>query len=258
MSSMHGTFIWYELMANDTEAAETFYRAVVGWGARDAGMPGVPYKLLTAGEIPVCGVMTLPDAARQAGARTGWIGYIAVEDVDAAAARVAAAGGRVHHGPQDIPGVGRFATVGDPQGAVFALFRGLGEAPPDVPPGTPGHAGWRELYAVDGAAAFDFYAALFGWVKADAIDMGAMGTYQLVAKAEGEPAFGGMMTKPDAVPVPFWNYYFTVEAIDAAVERVAAGGGQIVNGPHPVPGGSWIVQGLDPQGALFSLVAARR
>jgi len=64
-----------------------------------------------------------------------------------------------------------------------------------------------------------------------------------------------MMTKPEAMPVPFWNYYFNVEAINAAAERVTGAGGQIINGPHQVPGGGWIVQGLDPQGAMFSLLA---
>ncbi|WP_197481560.1 VOC family protein [Collimonas pratensis] len=67
-----------------------------------------------------------------------------------------------------------------------------------------------------------------------------------------------MMTKTADMPVPCWLYYINVEAIDAAVERVNAGGGKIIMGPHQVPGGSWIVQGFDPQGAVFSLVAAKR
>ncbi|WP_448187334.1 VOC family protein [Azospirillum sp. sgz301742] len=261
MPSFHGKFVWYELMTADMKAAEDFYRGVIGWGSRDAGVPGVSYTLFTAGESPVSGVMILPEQARAAGARPGWIGYVAVDDVDAYAGKVQEAGGRVYRAPDDIPGVGRFAILADAQGAVFALFKTAcsGEAPPPVAAGTPGHAGWHELYAADGPTAFDFYAKIFGWVKADAVDMGPMGTYQLFAPGgeEGGPAFGGMMTKPDAVPVPFWNYYFNVEAINAAVERVTSRGGQIINGPHQVPGGSWIVQGLDPQGAMFSLVAPK-
>jgi hypothetical protein len=66
---------------------------------------------------------------------------------------------------------------------------------------------------------------------------------------------GGMMTKPPMVPVPVWGYYFNVDTIQAAIERVKAGGGTIVNGPHQVPGGQWIVQGVDPQGANFALVS---
>jgi predicted enzyme related to lactoylglutathione lyase len=87
------------------------------------------------------------------------------------------------------------------------------------------------------------------------MDMGAMGTYQIFS-ADGQ-MIGGMFTKPPAVPAPFWLYYFVVDAIDAAIERVKAGGGQILNGPMEVPGGDWIIQGRDPQGAMFALVGKR-
>jgi predicted enzyme related to lactoylglutathione lyase len=85
--------------------------------------------------------------------------------------------------------------------------------------------------------------------------MGAMGRYQLFAT--GGPAIGGMMTKPAEVPMPFWTYYFQVDAVGAALERLKAEGGKVINGPMEVPGGSWIVQGIDPQGAMFSLVSRK-
>jgi len=255
MIETHGTFVWYELMTSDIAGAERFYRSVVGWSAADAGMPGMTYVLLSAGGTAVAGLMTLPDEVRQAGGRPGWLGYITVDDVDADAAAVAAAGGTVHRAADDIPGVGRFAVVADPQGTVFALFKGASEGPPPAPRGTPGHAGWHELLATDGASAFDFYGPLFGWRKDEALDMGPIGTYQLFKPRAGDDAIGGMMTKPKECPGPLWNFYFNVPAIDAAVERVTAAGGQIVNGPMEVPGGAWIVQGIDPQGAMFSLVA---
>ena len=86
--------------------------------------------------------------------------------------------------------------------------------------------------------------------------MGPMGTYQTFGA--GGPAFGGMMTKMPEMPVPAWQYYVNVEAIDVAIERVKAGGGQVINGPMQVPGGSWIINAVDPQGAMFALVAAKR
>jgi predicted enzyme related to lactoylglutathione lyase len=258
MPSHEGKFVWYELMTTDMAAAAAYYRSVVGWGARDSGVPGVDYTLFLAGEAMVAGLMDIPQEAKAAGARPGWIGYVAVADVDASAERVRSAGGAVHHAPSDIPGVGRFAVVADPQGAVFALFRGAGEPPPAPAPGTAGHVGWHELYAAEREAAFAFYAGQFGWVKSDAMDMGPMGVYQLIARSGEAEAFGGIMTKPDTVPAPFWNFYFAVEAIDAAGARVAEGGGKTLNGPMQVPGGSWIIQCLDPQGAFFSLVAPRR
>jgi predicted enzyme related to lactoylglutathione lyase len=253
----HGKFVWYELMTTDTKAAETFYRDVIGWGAQDSGMPGMSYTILSAGDAPIGGLMAVPKESRDAGARPGWMGYVAVDDVDKSAAQAKKDGGTVHRAPDDIPGVGRFAIIADPGGAMLCLFKEMTapQAPPPVP-GTPGTAGWRELYAADLKAAFAFYAKLFGWTKAEHHDMGPMGVYQMFAT--GDETVGGMMAKPPQVPAPCWLYYFNVDAADAAAGRVQKGGGQILNGPMEVPGGSWIVQCRDPQGAVFCLVAPRR
>jgi len=245
-------FVWYELMTTDPEAAEGFYRDVIGWGARDGDIPGLRYTVFTIEATPVAGLMALPPEARAAGARPGWVGYVAADHVDAFVERVKQAGGSVHHGPADIPGVGRFAIVADPQGATFALFKGLGEGEAPVPM-TPGRTGWHELHAADHEKAFAFYAALFGWQKKEAIDLGPMGIYQIFGL--GDASIGGMFTKPAAEPAPYWLYYFNVAEIEAAAARVKDKGGQVVNGPHQVPGGSWIIQCIDPQGAVFALVA---
>lgn len=256
MSAKPSSFVWYELMTSDAPAAEAFYRSVCGWTAADAGMPGMAYTLLSAGPTMIGGLMALPEEAAKMGARPAWLGYIGVDDVDAWAAKVTAAGGSIHKAPEDILGVGRFAAAADPHGAAFILFKGNGEAPTPVPPGTPGHVGWHELHAGDGAAAFAFYAGLFGWTLSSEMDMGPMGSYRLFAA--GGADVGGIMTKMPEMPVPSWVYYINVEAIDAAMARVTAGGGTVINGPMEVPGGQWILQGLDPQGAMFALVAPRR
>ena len=116
-----------------------------------------------------------------------------------------------------------------------------------------GHIGWHELHAGDGEKSFAFYSGLFGWTKGEAMDMGAMGKYQTFTTHGNQG--GGMMTKTPQEPASFWLYYINVDAIDAAAERVKAAGGKIVNGPMPVPTGRWIVQGIDPQGAMFALLA---
>jgi uncharacterized protein len=256
MINAHGSFVWHELMTTDTQTAKVFYGKVVGWGGQDASMPGMQYTLFTAGETRVCGLMDLPEQARAMGAPPSWLGYVGVDDVDATVDRVKRLGGAVHVPPTDIPNVGRFAVVADPQAAVFGLFKWLTPSPDQsTAPGTPGHVGWHELMAADWEKAFAFYAELFGWQKAEAVDLGAMGTYQLFSV--GGQAIGGMFTKPPMVPVPFWLYYFNIGDIDAGAERVKAGGGQILNGPMEVPGGSWIVQCGDPQGAMFALVGSR-
>lgn len=253
---MPNPFVWYELATTDAAAAESFYTGIVGWKPQDSGQPAMKYTLLLADQVPIAGLMALPKEARDAGARPGWTGYVGVDDVDTYAGRVTEAGGRVHVPPTDIPNVGRFAMVADPQGAVFSLFQPSSDMPqPAHDPMKPGLVGWHELMAVDGKTAFDFYAGLFGWTRSEAMDMGAMGVYQLFAA--GKDAIGGMMTKPAAMPIPFWNFYFQVDAIGAAMERLTARGGKVINGPMEVPGGAWIVQALDPQGAMFSLVSAK-
>lgn len=258
MTGFHGKFVWYELMTSDIKAAESFYRGVVGWNAENVpGMGGMAYTLLKAGAIPAAGLMGLPKAAADAGMQPNWLGYIAVDDVDDYTARVKKDGGTIHRAAADIPGVGRFAIVSDPQGGVFALFKGSRDEPPPIPgPTAPGHTGWRELHTTDREAAFAFYARHFGWTKADAVDMGPMGVYQLIAT--GGETFGGLFNSPAAAAHPFWIFYFNVDAIDAAAARVTKGGGAVTNGPMEVPGGAWIVNCKDPQGAAFSLVAPKR
>jgi predicted enzyme related to lactoylglutathione lyase len=254
MTNSTSRFVWYELMTTDAKAAEQFYRTVVGWGAQDAGQPHMNYTLLTVDGAPVAGLMALPPDACAAGARPGWTGVIGVDDADAAVARITEAGGQVHRAPDDIPNIGRFAVVADPQGAVFQILAptpGQAGAPPEGP--GPGHVNWRELRTSDWEKGFDFYAGQFGWTKVRAVDMGPMGVYQTFA-AGGE-AIGGMMNSPGAPPN--WLFYFSVESIDAGAERVRASGGEVLQGPLEVPGGLFIIQGRDPQGADFALLGPR-
>ena len=252
-------FVWHELMTTDAHAATAFYTAVLGWTTEVEKMPQGDYILAAAGGTQVAGVMNLPPDAAAGGARPAWVGYVAVPDVDAKAAEAAAAGGTVCHPPSDIPHVGRFATIADPHGAVVCLFKDSGgNNAPVSNPDAPGNIGWNELYTDDLDAAWAFYGGLVGWAKSDAIDMGPMGVYQLFAPAEGMPACGGMMKRPPEVPAACWLHYFNVTAIDAAMDRVRAGGGQVVMEPMQVPGGSWVVTCFDPQGAAFALVGPSR
>ncbi len=258
MPSFPGDFIWYDVMTPDPAAGRTFYKAVLGWNIKDSGVPGQDYTLMGVGETMVAGLMNLPDDVKAMGVPPCWTGYIGSADVDADVVRVTGAGGSIRKPPQDIPSVGRFAVVADPHGAVFILFTPASAMPPasNIQPDAPGTVGWRELMAGDLAAEFPFYATMFGWTKAEAIDMGPMGVYQLFAK-DGVTR-GGMMTKMAQMPAPFWGFYFNTDAIDAAATRVTEAGGTIANGPMQVPGGQWIVQCQDPQGAHFGMVAPGR
>ncbi len=194
-------------------------------------MPDRSYSLITVEGIPIGGVLQKPAASFANGAKPAWIGYIGVDDVDAYIKRLQESGGFVHRAAEDIPNVGRFAVVADPQGANFVLFQppNAGQQPERPAPGTPGSPAWHDLAAIDWQSAFTFYADMFGWTKSDAMDMGPNGVYQIFA-CDGVP-IGGMMTRMDPAQSPGWLYYFNVEEIGAALTRVTQHGGTVIHGP---------------------------
>jgi len=252
MPNKQGEFIWYELMTPNIDAAKTFYEAVVGWKIGDASAtPGMDYRMISAPDAMVGGVMPIDADMAAHGARPIWVGYIGVEDVDAMVDRSKAAGGAVHMGPVDIPGAGRLAMATDPQGALFYVMRGA------VEDGTSsafsaeavGHCAWNELSAPDQRAAHAFYEGLFGWTNPESMPMGEMGDYRFLYV--DALRIGATVERKD-MPAA-WLHYFTVASINAAVEAVKAGGGTILMGPHEVPGGGHIIIGTDPQGAQFAL-----
>jgi predicted enzyme related to lactoylglutathione lyase len=255
MVDYHGRFVWYELMTTDTAAAKAFYAKVVGWGTQDTSAPGLAYTWFTVGNASASGLMKLPEEAKKMGVKPMWMGYVGVSDVDAAADRIKRLGGAVRVPPTDIPNISRFSIVADPQMAMLALvkWRNPGQQQP-AELSKPGHVGWHELFAADGEKAFAVYGELFDWQKA-AADAGPTGTYQQFSA--GGQTIGGMFTKPATVPVPYWLYYFNIGDIDAAAQRVRAGGGHVLEGPLEVVDGSWIVRCTDPQGAMFALEGKR-
>jgi predicted enzyme related to lactoylglutathione lyase len=257
MTQTHGRFVWYELMTPDMKGAAKFYGSILPWTAKDTPMPDMNYSLFSLGAADIAGMMPMIDDAVARKIPPNWTGYVAVDDVDATAAQFKKEGGSIFRQPTDIPGVGRFAVVADPQGAALAIFRTSRTDAPTMPaPETPGLIGWRELHTTDQKAAVDFYGRIFGWGKGDAMDMGAMGTYQILNRG-GKEMFGGAFNSPAAQGHPFWLYYFNVAGIAASKTKVEQAGGKITNGPMEVPGGAWIISCVDPQGAHFALVGPR-
>jgi predicted enzyme related to lactoylglutathione lyase len=249
-----GRFAWYELITTDVESAQAFYAKVVGWGVQDGSTANLAYTLFTSGTTPVGGLMGLPEEARRMGATARWMGYVSVDDAQAAVGQLKRLGGAVYVPPTDS-NIGRIAVVADPQAATLALIEGLGSGqrkPPEA--NKPGRVGWQELLTTDWRKAFPFYSELFSWRKTDTQTDSAI-TYQLFAT--GEETAGGMFNKRPIDPVPFWLFYFNIGDIDAAAERVEAAGGQVFEGPLELPGGSWVVRCRDPQGAAFALQGKR-
>jgi uncharacterized protein len=257
MRNRHGTPIWYELMCKDPQAARRFYQAVVGWQIDESPAPGstMDYRMVNTTTGPVAGVFTLTEDMCKQGAAPCWMMYIGVDDVDRTAQAVQQAGGSVQMPAFDIPGVGRIAMLADPQGAAFYVMRGFSDESSDAcDPQQAGHGAWHELHAVDGPKAVDFYSAQFGWNKAHGVDMGSMGIYQLF-EVDGRD-LGGIMSDP-RFPRPAWLLYFRVDGIEHAATRITQAGGTVIHGPAEVPGGGWIVNALDAEGAMFALTGTR-
>jgi predicted enzyme related to lactoylglutathione lyase len=271
MANPLGSFIWYELMTTDPDAAAKFYGAVVGWkitgpanseGADPAAKGGVDYRhIVRTDGGGNGGVLALTQEMCDGGARPVWLGYLYVADVDAAVQAIVADGGKSLMPAFDID-VGRIAMVMDPQGLPFYVMKPI--PPVDNPHGESDvydrwgeqHVSWNELYTPDLEAAQAFYAKHFNFEFNEKMSMGPMGDYCFID--HGGQTIGAMMQKPPQVPMPLWNFYIRVADLDAAIAAVKAGGGQVINGPMEVPGGDRIINGIDPQGAPFSLVAKGR
>lgn len=252
MTNPHGSWIWYELLTTDADAALAFYTKVVGWTpSKFEGAPS-DYTILNAGADGVGGVMKNPTPTPPA-----WYGYIGVDDVDATVAKIEALGGKVDMPPTTMEQVGRMAMVADPQSARFYVMRGASpEASNAYARQGMGKASWNELQTSDDAAALDFYGQVFGWRKDGAMPM-PWGEYSFLRGAADPEVWGAMMPREKADQPIGWSFYFRVGQIDEAKARVEQGGGTVLQGPMEVPGGEWVLVARDPQGAVFGLVGTK-
>lgn len=260
--NVHGDYIWYELLTSDADAAQAFYGRLVGWTASDSGTPGMDYRILSAGEHGIGGLMQITPDMAQNGARPTWLGYVAVDDVDRMIESVEHGGGKVMLPAMDVPDVGRIAMVADPQGAPFYVMKPIGDGPSlafsyDEP--RVGHCAWNELVTSDQKEAWHFYGTRFGWTKDGEMDMGPMGTYDFIRhKGIADGVIGAIFKGTAEMGPPHWNAYFRVADIDAAKATAEAEGGTVIHGPQEIPGGDFVINGIDPQGAHFALVGGRK
>jgi predicted enzyme related to lactoylglutathione lyase len=124
-----GAFSWCELMTTDTTAAKEFYARLFGWGIVDRPVPGMMYHILNVGDSAgrrlrqreVGGLMGMPPEAPEH-VPPHWGVYVTVDDVDASAQLVEELGGKIKYPPTDIPDIGRFALIEDPQGALLSII----------------------------------------------------------------------------------------------------------------------------------------
>ena len=259
-----GSFIWYELMTPDADAAATFYGAVVGWkiaGRSDAPAGGQDYRMIGRRDGGNAGgILQLTQDMLQHGARPTWLGYLQVTNVDAAVADIEADGGTLLMPTRKLP-VGTIAMVADPMGTPLYVMDPI--PPPDQPTAKSDvfdvaaaqRVRWNELASPDLPRARSFYARHFGFEFNETLPMGPLGDYCFID--HGGVRLGAIMQKPAHSPIATWLFYFGVPSVATAKTAIENGGGRIINGPHEVPGGNWIVIAIDPQGAPFGVVGPR-
>ncbi len=244
----HGVPSWADL-GTDLEVAKPFYTGLFGWEAPDLGPEAGGYLIAQLRGRPVAGLGPQMNPGPPA-----WTTYINVDDADAVARSVGAAGGQVFAAPFDVLQAGRMGIFADPAGAVFGLWqprehRGAGIV------NEPGTMCWNELVTTDTEGAADFYGSVFGWdVAVHGEGPAAYTEWQL-----GGRSIGGMMAKPEGMPAeipPNWGTYFAVDDADAAVSRAIELGGSVLMGPTDIEPGRFAVL-RDPTGAVFNVLAMK-
>ena len=240
-----GMFVWRDLMTADVDGARRFYGELFGWAWKGEDMgPGGTYWLASRDGRQVGGLMKTPGGMT---APARWSSYVLVDDVDAAAQRCSAAGGRVERPPTDIPGVGRFAVISDPWGAILFPFRASGGSsePPAFPPGV-GEFCWETLVTPDPAAAIAFYGTVIGFGTAPT----PSGEEKVFTAGEAQvadiqPAGAGGKSS--------WATYVRVEDAEASRDRAVRLGGKAIVPRIDVPKVGIVSVIEDPSGASLGL-----
>lgn len=242
--TLRGRFVWHELVTPAPAEGHKYYNAVFHWKtAHSEQHPD--YTMFATGGERIGGTVPLTDGAPR------WLHYIGTPNLEATIEQATTLGATLVEGPTVIADDSRYAVLNDPQGATFALYSSSRPYGEDRTP-RRGEFSWMELAATNANEALHFYCALFGWERTAAHDMGPMGVYYLFGHNGRD--IGGAFDKPAGMPGPAaWLGYIRAKDLDSAVAKARAGGGTLINGPMEVPGGDWIAQFSDPQGAMFAV-----
>ncbi|WP_030615933.1 VOC family protein [Streptomyces fulvoviolaceus] len=235
---------WVEVGTPDPAAAERFYGDLFGWRAEtDSREEMGGYTIAYLGHLPVAGLVPLGEESQP----VAWFVTFAVSDVDATVEKVKSAGGSVVFEPGDVPDMGRFASVADPQGAGFHLWQARGFEGAGLL-NAAGSLGWVELLSRTPERALDFYTTVFGW----SVNASEHYTHWGIDGTD----FGGMVRMDDKFPPevpPHWLPYFAVADVDATAATATDAGGSVLMEPTSVPDGPRIAVLRDPQGAVFGV-----
>jgi uncharacterized protein len=251
-----GTFCWFELATTDQAAAKQFYTQLFGWDVEDFPIgPSEQYSIFRLGGRDTGAAYTMRAQEHDAGVPPFWMVYVAVDNADKMAERVAALGGKVMAPPFDVMDNGRMAVVTDPAGSHFALWQKNTHAGTGVT-GEPGTAGWVEISVPDRGKVMKFYRELFGWkilTGKDGKEAGPDDAYPHIMQADA--TIGGMPGPEERGPGTPAHFliYWSVADIAAAVARAKSLGAQVFVGPMDIGENGKVAVLADPQGAMFAL-----
>lgn len=250
-----GRIVWHELMSDDVPGSIAFYSALFGWQTNAVDMGGpAPYQMIQNGEATIGGFMA---KHAEDPSPCHWVAYTNVPDVDAAVATALANGGSAPVPAMEVPDVGRFAIIRDPQGGLISAWRGSGEEAPELTgPAPAGAFCWDELVTTDAEAAKAFYSALFGWSPAP-MDPENPDRYTFFMRG-GDKCEAAMMPIPAEVenPQTAWIAYVAVTDLDASAARAEELGAITFVPPSEIPGYGHFSVLRDPQGANFAMYQA--
>jgi predicted enzyme related to lactoylglutathione lyase len=246
MSYLPGKFVWFEHVSNDIPKARAFYEKLFGWHTEAMPMPGGdPYSVIHNGAAGIGGYSKAPP-----GVPNQWLSYLSVDDVDASYRAALAAGAKSLMAPMDYGSAGRAATLGDPTGGVFSLWKGAQGDPADSAETSVGSWLWNELSTQDDKKALAFYEKVFGFSH-DEMPM-AQGVYHVLK--QGDKMRGGLTKAMDASTPAMWMQYVKVADCDASAAKATSLGARVVVPPSDIPTVGRFAMFIDPQGAALAVM----
>jgi predicted enzyme related to lactoylglutathione lyase len=260
-----GVPCWVDTNQPDPARAAEFYGRLFGWELEESMPEGAPGSYLTA-RIRGGDVGAISSMQEGAPPVPVWNTYIWVDDADATAKQVVAAGGSVLAEPFDVMDAGRMAVLADTEGAVFSVWQPRRHRGSQIV-NEHGAVNFNGLATRDVAAAERFYGDVFGWKQlplpgspmwvlpgyADHLEELTPGLKEQMA---GMAPDGFLDAVAQLLPIegddtpPHWNVTFAVDDVEATAALATELGGEVLTGPVDAP---WVRMAVirDPQGATF-------
>lgn len=248
---MYSRFFWHEFRSDAPEKTKEFLMKLFpAWTHEVGAGPFGPYHMFSQEGRAWIGLMQRQsDQSPMAHVHA----YVSVDDIEATAGAVTAAGGEILAPPFEIPTQGRALVAQDPSGGVLSLMQSDHPVLEDPRPRGPGQIMWNELATRNAAAALAFYQAVCGWTSTRA----TMDQEYYFFSDAGQQNHSGVLPMVGETwgDLPsHWMPYFEVANADAAQAQVHDLGGKVVVQPFDIPKVGRILVVAEPGGCAFSLI----